>query len=307
MGYPGLLESILGRAWLAVVLLATGATGAALWRLPAHAASHGLRASSVGIGSPMWIAVGLVGLAVAIIGASMRRATSRRRMNEYLAHDRESSRQAQINKMTARPTRLSNASDVASFIDFSADRAGKPNTWSLELIQRIEWKRFDDLCAAFYRERNIRCATTPLGLNGGVDIRLLQGERGETTCIVRCKAWGQGLIGPKPLRDLFVPMTYEKIPKAFFVTSGGFTDEARNFARASRMTLIDGPQFLEMIERLPEPSRKRLLRLATAGDYTRPSCPVCAIKMVEREGEQGKFWGCVAFPRCYQSLPMYAH
>ena len=71
----------------------------------------------------------------------------------------------------------------------------KPTVWSLELLRAIEWKRFEDLCAAFYREKGIRCETTPLGEDGGVDIRLFQDENSDkATAIVQCKAWGKNRL-----------------------------------------------------------------------------------------------------------------
>jgi restriction system protein len=184
----------------------------------------------------------------------------------------------------------------------------KPAAWSLALIQRIEWKRFEDLCAAFYREKGIRCTTTSLGPDGGIDIRLMQDEADgqATTAIVQCKAWGERLVGVKPVRELLGVMTHEKIAKAFFMTSGGFTEEARTVAEANRITLLDGKLFLAMIERLPEASQQRLLTFATEGDYATPSCPGCGVKMLAREGAKGRFWGCPAYPKCKHILQIRA-
>lgn len=42
-----------------------------------------------------------------------------------------------------------------------------PTVWSRALIDRIEWKRFEDLCCEFYRVKGIRAETTALGADGG--------------------------------------------------------------------------------------------------------------------------------------------
>jgi len=43
----------------------------------------------------------------------------------------------------------------------------------------------------------------------------------------------------------------------------GFTDDADAFAKANRITLLDGKLFLAMLQRLPTESTKRLLDFAT--------------------------------------------
>jgi restriction system protein len=185
------------------------------------------------------------------------------------------------------------------------DNLAKPTAWSLKLLQNIEWKRFEDLCAAFYKEKGIRCETTPLGADGGVDIRLFQdANTPQATAVVQCKAWGEKQVGVKPIRELLGVMTHEKIGKSFFMAPGGFTDDAREFAQANRITLLDGKLFLSMLERLPAEARQKLLAFATSGDYTTPSCPSCGDKMRRQSGSRGDFWSCRNYPRCRQTLPM---
>ena len=182
--------------------------------------------------------------------------------------------------------------------------APKPGSWSLELLQLIEWKRFEDLCQKFYETKGIRSACTPLGPDGGIDIRLYQDDSGKATAIVQCKAWGESFVGVKPIRELLGVMVHEKVEKAFFMTTGKYSDEAKAFAEPNRITLIDGVMFLAMINRLPDDKRQQLLAFATAGNYNIPSCPTCGKKMRFVEGKNGKrdFWGCANFPKCRQKL-----
>lgn len=180
----------------------------------------------------------------------------------------------------------------------------KPDAWSLRLIQAIEWKRFEDLCQKFYEAKGIRSAVTPLGPDGGIDIRLYQEDSDRVTAIVQCKAWGEAYVGVKPIRELLGVMVHEKVEKAFFMTTGKYSDEAKATAAPNRITLIDGVMFLAMLNRLPEPQKSSLLAFATAGDFAIPSCPTCGKKMRLIQGKEGKrdFWGCPAFPKCRQKL-----
>lgn len=147
-----------------------------------------------------------------------------------------------------------------------AVQPSKPTEWSLDLIRDLEWKRFEDVCQQFYEKKGIRSETTALGPDGGIDIRLYQDDTGRPTSIVQCKAWGERFVGVKPVRELLGVMTHEKIGKAFFMTSGSYSEEAKAVAQANRITLIDGTMLLMMIQRLPAEERDSLLAFATAGD-----------------------------------------
>lgn len=178
----------------------------------------------------------------------------------------------------------------------------KPTSWSPDLLNEIEWKLFEDVCAAYYQEKGIRAELTKLGADGGIDIKLYQDESGHPTSLVQCKAWSARQVGVKEVRELLGVMTHEKISKAFYMTSSVYSEDAKEFAQSNRITLIDGAMLLAMILRLSPEAQKRLLMLVTTGDYTTPSCPSCGIKMIKRSSKRGEFWGCENFPRCRQML-----
>lgn len=192
----------------------------------------------------------------------------------------------------------------------SGDSNGPPpfstSEWSLELLRAIEWKRFEDLCQRYYVIKGIRAAPTPLGPDGGVDLRLYQDDSGKPTAVVQCKAWGEKFVGVKPVRELLGVMTHEGIGKGFFMTSSRFSDDAKTFAAENRIILIDGPMLLTMFARLSGEQSKALLAFATAGDFMTPTCPSCGGRMWRVEGIEGKpdFWGCADYPRCRQKLGM---
>lgn len=185
----------------------------------------------------------------------------------------------------------------------------KPTEWTIELLRTLEWKRFEDVCQKFYALKGIKSETTPLGPDGGIDIYLFQDESGKPTSIVQCKAWNERRpVGIKPIRELLGVMVHGKIEKAFFIVSGSFTDEAKQFAQANRIILITGEMLLAMIQRLPDTDRQALLAFATEGDYRTPTCSSCGIKMRRVPGTNGRpgFWGCQNYPRCKQTLRIRA-
>ncbi len=178
----------------------------------------------------------------------------------------------------------------------------RPSSWTLNVIQEIEWKRFEDLSMGYYLEKGILAKATSLGADGGIDIKLYQNGPDHATSLVQCKSWNSKLVGVKAIREFLGVLTHEKVAKGFFMTSGDFTVEAKNTAKANKINLINGEMFLSMILRLPEVSQQKLLALAIAGDYKTPTCSQCGIKMVKRDSKRGQFWGCTNYPKCRQRL-----
>lgn len=88
----------------------------------------------------------------------------------------------------------------------------RPTAWSREVIDRIEWKRFEDLCCGIYRVKRHSAGDRPPGADGGVDIRLFQDDTAPQryTAVVRCNAWNQA-VGVKPVRELRGVMAHEKV------------------------------------------------------------------------------------------------
>lgn len=182
----------------------------------------------------------------------------------------------------------------------SATANERPTHWSLGLLQNIEWKRFEEVVAAYFRETGYRAETIRCGADGGVDAKIYRGD--ELISIVQCKAWNSRPVGVKPVRELLGVMADQKVSAGIFFATGGFTNEAFAFATKNPLTLISGDEFLKTIYALPEAAQQRLLVVATEGDYMTPSCPSCGIKMVQREGGGKMFWGCQNFPRCRQKF-----
>lgn len=180
----------------------------------------------------------------------------------------------------------------------------KPTEWSLDLIRDIEWKRFAEVCRKFYEMRGIRCETSIPGTDDGIDLRLYQDDTGQVTSVVQCAARGGQPLGTRPVLGLLGAMTHEKIGKAFFMSGGQFSADAKAVAERNRITLIDGTMLLMMLKRLPEADRQYLLEFATDGDYKTPTCPACGTKMKFIAGTPShpEFWECQRYPECGQRL-----
>ncbi|HEX5127449.1 MAG TPA: restriction endonuclease [Rhodocyclaceae bacterium] len=200
-------------------------------------------------------------------------------------------------------SRAAGVESPESSVEDHATKAA-PTHWSMELLRQIEWKNLSALCTALYQEKGFRVVAMPLDDKGIFGMQLFQGDSERPTSIAQCQAWGELTVGIEPIHRLLATMVAEQVPKAFFMTPGSFTEDARALATDRHITLIDGKLLLAMTNRLPGETGKQLLHKITAADYTTPSCPACGLKMITSEDEHGSRWGCRAFPRCKQTLAM---
>jgi len=178
--------------------------------------------------------------------------------------------------------------------------------WSLELIQSLEWRRFEQLCVGYYQSKDIAHVSIPLAANGGMDVYLFQdAERPRrATAVVHVRTRGPLATGVQGVRELLGIMYHERIERAFYMTNGVFTPEAKVLGHHHKVVLVDARVLLAMIQRLPEDRQQALLAEATKGDYESPTCPICGSKMVHASGSHGDYWGCSTYPECHWISPM---
>lgn len=188
----------------------------------------------------------------------------------------------------------------------SAERARfDTRKWTPELLKRLEWRRFEELCAAYYETLGFTAQLGHSRADGGVDIKLCA-EGSESACmLVHCKAWDAYPVAVNPLEALRRAMAASKVRKGVLVTAGRFTREALSFAVQGDIQLVDGAGLLGKLAELPPEKSLALLQFTTQGDFLTPTCPCCSIKMVPRQSTPGgrTFWGCRNYPRCKQTFP----
>lgn len=182
----------------------------------------------------------------------------------------------------------------------------RPTSWSLETLKCIEWRRFEALIEALFEQAGFETKTQSHGADNGVDIWLYsRNQPGQAVSIVQCKHWSNK-VGVDKLRELRGVMAAYKVPRGQFVTTATYSDEALQFAKENSINALDAQGVLALISKRTSEQQQALLDVALEGEYWRPTCVNCGIKLIERSPRAGgkAFWGCRNYPQCKTTMQM---
>ncbi len=205
----------------------------------------------------------------------------------------------------------------------------------LATIRALSWRRFETLVGEAYRRQGyVVLRNTGDGPDGGVDLTL---RKDGNVLLVQCKQWKALKVGVNVVRDMYGVLTAKHAHGAIVITSGLFTQEAKNFAAGKPIDLVEGQQLADLIGVVQEspahtshPSHsstpgtpkatptapthpagtpKDAPQLAQAKPAPKKICPRCGAEMVlptaQRAAHAGQqFWGCSEFPGCRATEPV---
>lgn len=182
---------------------------------------------------------------------------------------------------------------------------------SLESLRSTPWKDFEFMVGEAFRREGYQVEETlGGGPDGGVDLVL---RRNGTRSLVQCKQWRQQSVGVQVVREQFGILAAEGAAESIIVTSGTFTDDARDFASGKPIRLVDGPALLRLVKSVQKSTSTNPVAAKSESENVRseaaPACPQCGEPMVLRTSRRGtnagsRFWGCTGFPRCRGTRPV---
>ena len=185
----------------------------------------------------------------------------------------------------------------------------RPQSWSKAVFDVIEWRRFEAVVEKLMQRGGFQTRAQSHGADGGVDIWVLSRQDPSTPIsLVQCKHWQGKPVGVDKIRELRGVMASQRVNSGQFTTTSTFTADAIEFARANSVGLLDVDALLALIARRSPEQQAELLAIALEGDYWKPTCVNCGVKMTERMPRAGGswFWGCVNYPGCRTTLAMRA-
>jgi len=173
--------------------------------------------------SALWLALAALGQQVLPFVFSLGALVSLLRRRQAAGPSRLKRRQAEPSSLRREPPSA-----------LPRDAADKPS----DALAGLTWREFETLVGEYFRGQGYDVVVTGGGgPDGGVDVLLRQGA---DSYLVQCKHWRASRVGVKPVRELYGVMAAERAAGGFVVTSGGFTEEARKFAKGRELQLIDG-------------------------------------------------------------------
>ena len=180
--------------------------------------------------------------------------------------------------------------------------------WSRAVFTAIEWRRFEAVCESLFAQAGFQTRSQSHGADGGVDIWLHSANAQGPVSVVQCKHWQSKPVGVKEMREFFGVMSSHQLKRGTYATTSTYTADAQQFAKANGIHTMDGPALLALISKRSPEQQQALLAVAFEGEYWRPTCASCGIKLVERKPAKGgaAFWGCSNYPKCKTTFKMTA-
>lgn len=183
-----------------------------------------------------------------------------------------------------------------------------PPPWSAGLLRALEWRRFEALCEEIFKQDGyVTKRSEPGGADSGAALWLHSRlDLEQPVRIVQCHNWSGEPVGVAAVREFLGAMVDAGLKSGALMSCGAFTAEAEALARRHGIMAVSGPDLLALVNKRPEPLQRELLAVATQGDYRRPSCPRCGVKMLAPPdaGSDGgpTRWVCAEAPRCAGTL-----
>ena len=289
----GFLALLIGCAFLAAPLVFGG--------------SPMLRPVAQGLKIPAWaaIGIGLLLLSLHLIARPKTGGSGLKHRAQPAAHPGSTDMfPPEIAPAPGKP-RLEPAAATAPVAEPFAAPASTQTRWTDHVFSDIEWRRFEAVCERLFAQGGFEARTQSHGADGGVDIWLYSKNIEGPAAVVQCKHWIGKSVGVKELREFFGVMASKGLKRGTFATSSTFTPAAIEFARENGINVLDGERLLALIGRRSQPQQEDLLAVAYDGEYWKPTCASCGVKMVGRTAAKGgsQFWGCTNFPKCRTTMP----
>lgn len=282
--------------------------------------SPGLAAVGAGLRSILWlpltIGLGLVGVHLVLRKLSAVRSDASVQGKPFPdLRTAKGARTATSRKASASPLRDTRWGIAVKEKPTTASRTPSVETvpfkearWSSSVFSAIEWRRFEAVVETLFQQAGFETRSQTHGADGGIDIWLYSKNAQGPVSVVQCKHWQGKPVTVKELREFLGVMASHKLKRGTYATTSRYTADALEFAKANGINAQDGNGLLGLIGQRSQEQQARLLEVAYEGEYWKPKCASCGVKMVQREAkrkEGPKFWGCVNYPRgCRRTLSM---
>ena len=95
--------------------------------------------------------------------------------------------EARYNRSFSQPSCRTNH----KFVYVEPTEPKNPSYWNISLLNKLEWKRFEEVVSDYYRLIGYRSKVTRMGADGGVDIMLYHQQSEKPAILIQCKSWSK--------------------------------------------------------------------------------------------------------------------
>lgn len=120
-------------------------------------------------------------------------------------------------------------------------------------LEHLTPLEFENAVATLFRGLGFDVVQTPFVGDGGKDAFARRDGR---TYLIECKRWAADRgVGRRELQILYAAIKEERAFGGYFVTTGRFTETAREYVKGKKIELIDRPEIARLYAQLPEALR----------------------------------------------------
>lgn len=158
--------------------------------------------------------------------------------------------------------------------------APPPIQWNLELLSRMDWKRFQELVSLVLARGGFDSEVAWIRPDGTTAMSVVNSSKpGNSEALLQCAGWNSSRVGATSLLEFYRSVVNQGVRRGIFVTHGTFDPNAQLFAKSKNLELIDGAEFIRTIGRMSEHEQNTFLRMALTGSWDVPTCPSCGHKL----------------------------
>ncbi|MBE7494454.1 MAG: polymer-forming cytoskeletal protein [Verrucomicrobiaceae bacterium] len=154
--------------------------------------------------------------------------------------------------------------------------------WSPELIMSLDWVRLSELARGLAAEAGCELAGSRVMADGSVLFGMI--ERPKTVrpqrVLVKTTAWNEWGATPESVQRFAREVSTARDTRGILIAPSGFTTAALRTAQEHRIEAVDAHSLHSALRALPPDKSSFLHLIATTGDFTTPSCPLCRAKLV---------------------------
>jgi hypothetical protein len=170
-------------------------------------------------------------------------------------------------------------------------------------LEDIGWENFELLAGEIFRRQGFAVEiSSGLGADGGKDLTL---RRDNEVQLVQCKLLSaRNKVSVMAVREFYGLLVAENAKSGFFMTTGLYSRDAREFAEGKPIKLLGRAEIEQLVASVAHPGENLCIIGNWINDFvagarvTDPSCPRCRKPMKLRRGPTGRaFWGCSLFAK----------